>query len=76
LSLGNLNASGQTFSHDAARSVLTEALSRSQKEVKKLEDSNMRLQRDSKRTIDAIDILLTPDYRLDSPENECQTTYL
>ena len=68
-----MNVSGQTFLHEAARSVLTEvlsrsqkevlieALSRSQKQVKKLEDANMRLQRDSKGTIDSIDILLTTD---------------
>ena len=77
MSLENLNASGQTFSHHASRSVLIEALSRSQKEVlikvsteallrsqeevEKLKDANMSLQRDSERTIDSISILMTPD---------------
>ncbi|KAK2722555.1 hypothetical protein QYM36_002929 [Artemia franciscana] len=89
LSLENLIASGQTILHDADRcylaslsiskiealiKVLYQALSSSQKEVKKLEDANMRLQRDSKRTIDSINVLMTPDCRLDSPENECQAT--
>ena len=76
LSLENLIASGQTILDDADRcylaslsiskiealiKVLYRALSRSQKEFKKLEDANMRLQRDSKRTIDSINILMTPD---------------
>ena len=89
MSLENLIASGQTILHDADRcylaslsiskiealiKVLYQALSSSQKEVKKLEDANMRLQRDSKRTIDSINVLMTPDCRLDSPENECQAT--
>ncbi|KAK2721920.1 hypothetical protein QYM36_002477 [Artemia franciscana] len=89
LSLENLIASGQTILHDAYRcylaslsiskierliKVLCLALSSSQIEVKKLEDANMRLQRDSKRTIDSINVLMTPDCRFDSPENECQAT--
>ncbi|KAK2723064.1 hypothetical protein QYM36_003305 [Artemia franciscana] len=77
LSLENMNVSGQTFSHHASRSVLIKALSRSQKEVlikvlteallrsqeevEKLKDANMSLQRDSKKTIDSINILMTPD---------------
>ena len=72
-----MNASGQTFLHHAARSVLIEALSRSQKEVLikvlteallrrqeevgKLKDANMSLQRDSERTMDSINMLMTPD---------------
>ena len=91
LSLENLIASGQTIILDDVDrcylasfsistietliKVLYRELSRSQKEVKKLEKANMRLQRDSKRTIDSINILMTPDCRLDSPENECQTTH-
>jgi len=77
LSLENLNASELNFLHHAARSVLIEALSRSQKEilikvlteallrsqeeVEKLKDANMSLQRDSERTIDSINMLMTPD---------------